>query len=193
MTLRAAEKPSPSDAETVGGWITKALEGVKDPKDPRGPVLFLAQANLLDQLGQFKEAGKIYEKIILRDPKNIIALNNLAILRALHENNPDEGRTLINRAIQNAGPMPELLDSRAVVLLQLEDFAQAAQDLEDVLAVAPTPGSAFRLAWVHHRANNPKGAKDALGRARDLGLKKTDLHPLEFQAYDEVTRALGKG
>jgi tetratricopeptide (TPR) repeat protein len=192
MTLRATEHPSGQDQALVEGWLKQALKGLKDPNDRKAPVLLLALANLRDQQGRFEEAGNLYREVLKRDPKNIIALNNLAILMALRFKKPAEGSSLIGEAIKIAGPVPELLDSRAVVLLQLGDTRQAARDLNEVLAVSSNPASTFRLAWVQFRAGDRNEAARTLRKAREAGLKKTDLHPLEFAAYQEVTEALAR-
>ena len=48
----------------------------------------------------------------------MVALNNLAYLTAVKDGNADEGLRLAEAAIEAGGPHPELLDTRATVLLK---------------------------------------------------------------------------
>ena len=62
-------------------------------------------------------------------PANVVALNNLAYLLALNGGSQAEALALIQRAIDQAGPDPEMLDTRALVYLKGGQADRAGKDL----------------------------------------------------------------
>src|SRR5207302_373486 len=103
-----------------------------------------------------------------------------------------EALQLIDRAIATIGPLPDLLDTRAVVNVMLGRSGPAVEDLRLALAEAPTAAKYFHLARAQQCARNPRAADDALRRANALGLKSADLHPLERRSYDQLMSDLAR-
>jgi tetratricopeptide (TPR) repeat protein len=181
--LRAGQ-PEAKHLKRVEGWLLAA-----EKKAP-GVTVELALADLRDLQGRPAEAERAYRAVLERDPNNVVALNNLAVLLALHAKKGPEALVLIEKALQVAGPHPSLLDSRGIVRLQMGDGRKAAQDLEQALAAAPGAASYARLARAYWLANDPAAARGAWRKAHDAGLKMTDLHPLERPTYEELKRDL---
>jgi hypothetical protein len=78
------------------------------------------------------------------------------------------------------GPQPDLLDTRAVVLLAQRQPRLAIADLETAMALdAPTGPREFHLARAHKMANNSEAAVRSFREAKKRGLKRELLHPLE--------------
>ena len=76
----------------------------------------------------------------------------------------------VERAIGHYGLRPELLDTRAIILLNKGDVDHALRDLERVVNEAPTPTRLFHLARAHERLKNTTSALAMLRQAADMGL-----------------------
>src|SRR5439155_3892213 len=153
-------------------WIRAALA-----KDAKAVVLKLHWADLQEVRGKYQDVEAIYRSILQHDPQNVAALNNQAWLLAQLNDRAAEALPLINRAIELLGPRPELLDTRALVQMKLGRPDQAVGDLERVTAEAPRATRWFHLACAYKQAHNQQAARQALRRARELGLQPAHLHP----------------
>jgi tetratricopeptide (TPR) repeat protein len=91
---------------------------------------------------------------------------------------------LAEEAIRRAGPVPALLDTRAIARLKANQKADdAIRDLEEAIAMQPTAVRYFHLTLAFRAAGNRTAADDSLTRARDLGVKLELLHPLERNTW----------
>ncbi len=120
----------------------------------------------------------------------VVPLNNLAWLLTLQGVKGPAPLDMINRAIHLRGPVPEFLDTRAVVYLTNGESRRAIEDLENAVAVDPTASRYFHLARAYLEAGDMEAAKRSLVRARDRGLSVADVHPLERSALAHVEKAL---
>ena len=77
---------------------------------------------------------------------NVVVLNNLAVLLALQGVKLDESLTIINHAIEIAGPISAMLDSRASVYTAMDRPRQALKDLDDAMSDGETPVHLFHQA-----------------------------------------------
>jgi tetratricopeptide (TPR) repeat protein len=150
---------------------------------PQAHALAVLLADLYDQQGRQDEAVRLYRKILGQDGRNVVALNNLSYLLAFGLGDVAEALDLINRAIDLAGPVDELLDTRAVIFLKKGQADQAVTDLQQALAQASSPTRHFHLAWAQHLAGNRAAAVDAWGKAARAGLREGGVHPLERPAF----------
>src|SRR5262249_58591872 len=105
-------KASAEQKQRVEGWLKAAAS-----KNPRSTVLSLFLAESRDLAGAHDEAMILYRRTLEQDPANVMVLNNLALLLAWKEGNHDEALKMINAALDQAGPHPEVLDSRAIIYL----------------------------------------------------------------------------
>jgi pentatricopeptide repeat protein len=149
---------------------------------PRNPNLLFALAGVEDLRGRFAEAEGYYRQIVAVDANNVRALNNLAWLLALRGRKGDEALPLIQRAVEVAGPRPDLLDTRALVYLAMERADRARADLKAAIDDAPTATRYLHLARVCQLAGDADGAATALKEAKALGLRRAQLHPAELAA-----------
>jgi predicted Zn-dependent protease len=97
---------------------------------------------------------------------------------------------LIERAITQAGPYPELLDTQGVVLLEAGQHDMAVQVLNLALKKLPAAAVYLHLAEAEHRAGNLAAARAALKSAEDAHLDPAVLHPIDRAKYDELTPQL---
>ena len=82
-------------------------------------VLLSRLASLRNQQGRYAEAEALYRQVLQGDGRNLTVLNNLAFLLTFENGKTAEAMTLINRAIEFAGSLPELLDTRALKLMTM--------------------------------------------------------------------------
>jgi tetratricopeptide (TPR) repeat protein len=182
--LRAAPTDD-GQAARVEQWLSAAIA-----KDPNMVALHLHFADLYDLRHDYREVEKQYRLVLASDQENILALNNLAWLLAMRTGKGDEALQLIERAIRKAGPRPELLDTRAVAKLALKQSEQAIADLERAAAEAPAGIQFFHMARAHELAKNPTASAAALKQAKQLGLKRQNLHPIEVVASGKLAEEL---
>jgi tetratricopeptide (TPR) repeat protein len=182
-------KPDAEHCSRAENWIRLGLQ-----KQPTSAVMTLSLANLRDLQDRPEEAEKIYRELLQRDPRNVVAGNNLAALLAFRSNQGGEALEVIQRALDSGGPLPDLLDTRACVYMALGRWSEAVRDLEEVVSQDPNPASYLRLARALAMAGERQAALAALGKARAAGggLKLSDLHPLERPVYDRFVHELDK-
>jgi tetratricopeptide (TPR) repeat protein len=156
--------------------------------EPKSAPIALQLADLLTLRSQFAEAEAIYRQIISQHPHNILALNNLAWLLALKPGNEEEGLDPINQAIDLAGPLSYLLDTRALVNLSLNRGEAAIADLEHALADSPSGFRYFHLARAYRLVGNAEAAAQAFGKAVENKLELEQLHPVERVVYREMVK-----
>src|SRR5262249_15610761 len=124
VAILRAGQPREADYRRVEGWLTEAAE-----KEGASVDLDLIPADLLALRCRHTEAEELYRRALRQDDRNLIAHNNLALLLALRADKGAEALAMIQRAIELAGPLPELLDTRATVYLALQDGGRAVKDL----------------------------------------------------------------
>src|SRR5260370_19400146 len=90
------------------------------------------------------------------------------------------------KAIETAGPLAQLLDTRATIYLAMNQPDAALNDLHDAMDQAPSASLYFHLAQIQWAARDPSAALESLRKARADGLKPGDLHPLERREDDQL-------
>lgn len=174
--------------DQVLGWIEQLGDRVTPLRK-----LFL-QADLADSRGEFDQAEALYRKILdqpgLSDAESITAMNNLSFLVAVRKEKGQEALELIQRAIDLAGPMSELLDTRAMAYLSVGESQKAIADLNEAIAVDPNGLKYFHLALAHQQANDTEAATKAFEESKRLGLKDQEISPIEQPSYRQLIEAL---
>lgn len=175
--------------QRVDRWIAGVLE-----RDPKSLSALFSLANLRSLEGRYREAETLYRRCIEMSPGSSGPLNNLAWLLAFEAGREAEALAWINRAIAGDGPSPDLLDTRAVVLMRMGRYAEAIRELEDASLAAPKNASLyFHMAQARQLSKNGRAASEAFNQAKALGLRVASLHPVEKKAYHDIeTRAAGK-
>ncbi|MEW4569395.1 tetratricopeptide repeat protein [Tautonia sp. JC769] len=135
--------------------------------------------------GRFDDEIRIYRELLQSEPDNIVYLNNLAWALSEYAEQPAEGLELIDRALATLDVRaPELLDTRAVILLRLDRLDEARSTLDEVIRERPNSALyRFHLARVLDRAGDPDAALESFARALELGLTVEDLDPFERDAF----------
>jgi tetratricopeptide (TPR) repeat protein len=183
--LYLAKSRSPEDIARAYQWVEAMA--AKTPGQP----LFRQLGDIRNLQEDYAAAIDLYRRAIAANPKDAQSLNNLAFLLSALEKKHDEALKLIEQARRAAGPdNPNLLDTKAIILLNKGEFVAARQPLERILAVTPNAVAYFHLAQVEDAAERDLEARVAWKHAADLGFKRDDLHPLERPGFDQLAREL---
>jgi tetratricopeptide (TPR) repeat protein len=188
VAIVRTEKATAEQRRRVESRLKAAWE-----KRPDDLLCTLLLAELFEIQGQAQEAMSLYRKLLEREPNNLVALNNLAYLLAVAGTEPEEARARITAAVEEYGPLPALLDTRAVVYLKEGQTDLALKDLEQAVRGEPTPAKYFHLAQAQRLKKNREAAAKAFQEGKDAGLKPSVLHSLEGGAFDELRNWLYAG
>jgi len=159
-----------------------------------GAVLLAAKLGVIwIRQGRFDDAEGLFRRLLTSDPDNTDALNSLAWLLALQDQSKtQEALALVDRAIEIQGPIPSLLDTRAVVLIRAGQPGKAIQDLREVQTRDPgNPTAALHLGWAYQKSGQVDEARTAFQKARELGWKLANRDPLERAFMEKLQRDLG--
>jgi tetratricopeptide (TPR) repeat protein len=149
-------------------------------KKPKSTVLLLHLADLYDMRGRYAEAEVLYKKVLLdKEPKNVVALNNLAWLLAHRDGGAEEALQHIESAVAGIGRRADLLDTRGLVYLKLGKNDAALADFKEANDDAPTPTRQFHLAKALYENRNRAAALDVLKKAAEKGMLPQGVHPTE--------------
>ena len=180
--------------------LVAALEALIDrarQENPGSNVVLMTEAGAKELLEQREEAMRIYRSLLEGDrlPPMQAALisNNLAynLLANPSPSDVDEAKKLIDSAIVELGPNPELLDTRALVWLAAGDPQKAIADLKETL-VLPTAQKQLHLAVAYLVSKNSPNARIAFEKAAKLGLDPAKLDPQDRAILEKLEAALGK-
>ena len=148
--------------------------------------LVVLLADELAHQGQSRNATEFYRMALEQDDRHVVALNNLAWLAARGFGNTADALALLDRAIEVAGPRPELRDTRATVYLADGRWEDAVRELETAIRESPSPTKYFHLARARLTGRDVAAAQAAFREATSRGLKKDTLHPTEQLDYDKL-------
>lgn len=158
-------------AGRIGPWIAKAKR-----LDPGSVVIRLIEAELQTLQGRPSEAEGIYRDLLagrtLSAPQAAIVSNNLAFHLAKADSATEAG-TLIDSAIAELGPLPDLLDTRGLVRLAKGEHEAAVADLKEAI-LAPSAVKYLHLATAELAAGDEAAARKSLeaGRGEKLGSQR---------------------
>jgi tetratricopeptide (TPR) repeat protein len=166
--------------------ITNRVKSLRIEHPSKAVLASLSQ--LLTFNGQHNEAIAIHREMLTRDPNDVVAMNNLACYLALSGRDKAEALSLIDKAIKMEGPVASLLDSRGMILLEMDRAQEALRDLEKAAEMAPSSVTYLHLAAARMQLKLEKGSAEAMAQAHKLGLDVHLLHPLERIRYSELLK-----
>ncbi len=172
----------------VLAWVTGAIE-----KSPAAAGWLRTKlGRIYFNEGRFDEAEGLFRQALASDSEQIEAMNDLAWELALREPaKPREALALIDRAIEKAGPIPSLVDTRAVALIRVGDPERAAAELTKAQAADPRNLSlAVHIAWAYRASGKNAEAREALQHAEELGLRAESRGVLERDIIGRLRREL---
>ncbi len=184
LDLRTASRGN----EELAGRLLALLDKVGRKVNWTVELLTL-QAELEDQLGRYAAAEKRYREAIRKEPRNIVACNNLAVLLALQKKDLDEALTLVAAAIDRAGPLATLRDTLAVVQLARGEPQEAIREVDAAIADEEMATSWFHRAQACQRLGRTAEAAEALKKAEELAGGPVEMHKLEEAEYEQLRAA----
>jgi tetratricopeptide (TPR) repeat protein len=178
--------------QRIHGWFERAKR-----QDPGAVRIEMVEALLQESEGRLAEAEGTYRGILERPDVSpihtAVVANNLAFLKA-HPDTVDEARRLIDTAILELGPHPDLLDTRGLVWLAAGESDRAIDDIMESVLL-PSPAKYLHLALAQLQAKQKGEARVSLEKARQMGLDEKQLSPDDrkrLQAVEEaVNQSLG--
>lgn len=171
---------SEAQFDAVKGWLDACLA-----EDRESIPLKLNKAEFLSLRQKYDEAAAVYEDVLKKDPRNVVALNNLAWNLAARPEAAERARELVARATREVGLTGDLLDTRARVEITLKQYEQAERDSREAIRQDPTPLRWFHLAVTMHSQSPPRKdeAAKAFHEARTRGLDPKGIHPADLPVY----------
>jgi Flp pilus assembly protein TadD len=113
------------------------------------------------------------------------------VLALRDQGKAQEALELINHAIDVTGAVPNLMDTKGVILIRAGRLDQALRELDLARAGDPrNPNFAIHLAWAYQELGKTDDARRAFQQAKDLGWKIAKIDPLETSFVDKLSRAL---
>ncbi|MBY0455964.1 MAG: tetratricopeptide repeat protein, partial [Gemmataceae bacterium] len=202
QVLYTTPNPRPADVKAVVAWIEEAAQKATDPNARGRLTQLLGSARNL--LADYDSTIDLYRKAADANPRDVLALNNLAFLLSAHKGDHRQALEKLAAARKVAGPLPDLLDTEALVRMKLggpDELQKAAELLRVVTKDAPSGAAFFHLAQAELamaelerepklKRNRRDAAEKAWQEAEQLGVKATDLHPLERKDFERVSDAL---
>jgi tetratricopeptide (TPR) repeat protein len=158
--------------------------------DSSNAQLVFTLANLAQVEGQSAAAERLYRSALELNPQHVLAANNLAYSLALRGGELSEAARCIEQAIELAGPLPALLDTRAVLFLRRGRGADAIKDLEALLADTPLPSGEFHLCQALLATRKWSAAQSRYRTLVSAGFGAEKLNPLERPAWDELQKEM---
>ena len=150
------------------------------------PAILMALGDLCFGQERLEEAESFYRAALKRNAAYYAAMNNLAVLLALRGEKLDEALTSINKALEIAGPLGSLLDTRACVYIAKGDANNALADTEKAIADNPSAVRLFHQAQAFVLAGQKSKAASTMQKALKAGLSKDDLYSPEIPQFEEL-------
>ena len=161
-------------------------------KTPKSAALLFHLGNVRCLDGQYQEAERLYRQSYALDPNNTGPISNLAWLLARRDGNGGEALKLVSEAVDRDGPTADLLEARAIAYLTIGQSDVAIKDLEDAIAVQPSPLKYLHLAEAYLAASRRNDATAALQNAKTAGLNPDALSPLERENYRQLLATVAR-
>jgi tetratricopeptide (TPR) repeat protein len=152
--------------------------------------LLMVLADLRIRQTRYDAANDLFREVIKKNSGNANAMNNLAVLLALQGINLDEAFKLINQAIDIAGPVGAMLDSRASVYIAMHQPDKALTDLVEAVKDAEVPIRLFHQAQAYEASGQHDSAVAAMKSAVNKGLTKEKLLKLELPTFEKLQKSL---
>lgn len=171
-------RAAPKHVQTVTEWLESALAA-----RPDSVPLKLNLAELRAHQGNYAAAEPVYRDVLKAEPQNLFALNNLAWILAARPDAATEALGLVDRAITLAGVSPEVVDTRARILIAAGQYDRAVADLTELADPGGSPLRYFHLALAYQHLGKAEEAARAFREARSRGIHPRMVHPEDVSAY----------
>jgi tetratricopeptide (TPR) repeat protein len=172
--------------EIVERMLAILHQGRKDFGDPPSYALVLGCIHAGE--GKYPQAEEFFRQALAKNPTHTVAMNNLAMLLVMMQKDLPEALDWTEKAIKIAGPLPQMLDTRACVYIAQGDAQKALADLETALADARTAERLFHQAQAYELAGQKDLAAKAMKEAITKGLSEKTLSPREIPIFERLKK-----
>ena len=133
------------------------------------PALLLTVAELRKQQGRREDAEKLYRRLLEVKPDHGVAANNLAWMLSERPEGCDEALSLVDKALEQLGNNPEVLDTKGMIQLRKNLASQAVDTLRQATkSPGANPASYLHLSLAYRDAGNKARAREELQTFRRL-------------------------
>lgn len=183
-------RATPDQIARIAEWFDQA-----EREEPGSSAVQFHRASFYELRGDDEKMLETLRAFLKRDdvdPRNhALVANNLAYLLAVRNREPQEAVKLIESAIQVLDPLPELLDTKGVVLLAAGQNQAAIEALRRAVSASPSGLKHFHLALAYLAENDLPSAKKEMQTARDTYRFAHDDVPLaERDRYEKAVKRL---
>lgn len=185
VVINLAAKPN-ADKRWLG-LAEKMLTTGRDSASTNSDLL-MEVAMVQHMKADFASEIASYQRILNSKPTNYLFLNNMAWTLSEDLHQPKEALKQIDEAIKKIGPLPQLLDTRGVILTRLGRFDDAVKDLETAVKAMKDPTAEFHLARVYLKLGDTAAAQTHRDRAREGGLTREQLQACDRADWDTVMK-----
>ena len=185
MQLVRQPEATPEDVALVGQWLQTAVD--TDANSLAG-LIQLGEFGLYHE--RYQKSIEIYQNLLQQSSDQVVALNNLAWLLSMWKGDHAQAEELIERAIQRAGPIAPLLDTRGTIRLNSGKIELAVEDFRNASTLTDDGAYRFHLALAFWTRGSRLAAQLNLRQALDAGFKMEDQLPLDQQAWGDTLREM---
>jgi len=184
LILRHAETATdPAIDDLVTGWLEAARR-----ENPGSTEVLLQTTIAKESLGRTAEAEKDYRQLLATEDlgsvqAGIVAANLAWILA--RPDTADQASEYVERAIRELGPLPDVLDTRALIRLAKGQTILALEDMNDAV-LTPSPLKLLHLATIQAKMSDLNAARTSFTRSKALGLGRERLTPDDSQRLEQV-------
>lgn len=183
LVVRAQSRLARQDTEGARQALEQAVA-----MDDTVTAAWRALGVLYEESKEYEKAIAAYRKVVAREPKDAMSLNNLAYAMAVREGNPKDALPLAERALLLAPRNPLIADTVGWIKHLLGDNANAVKLLEAVAKALPrNPEIQLHVAAVYADLGRSQDAAEALKAAAAVDPKVT-----ERQDYREIQKKIAK-
>lgn len=174
--------------------LDEAAEAITQASAGRDrPQLALLDAELLEAKDKREEAEQAYRTLLTQEKlpaaQRVQATARLAMC-LLDRKESKEALELLDLALAEQGPHPELLDAHALAWVASGNLEAAIQDFGDVV-LTPSPVRLLHIAHTLCLIGDEGNARGQLERALRLGLDAASLRPSDRERLDFIAKRLG--
>ncbi|BBO30654.1 tetratricopeptide repeat protein [Lacipirellula parvula] len=194
--LRSRRSESPEKLDAAVERIIRA--GLRD--DPEAAKRLILEAEMFEVQEKFDESIAAYKKLLARDDVPALvratALNNLAFILAQKSNVPADlelALNSVNEAMDLIGPLSDVLDTRALVYLQQQQYGPAVEDMKLAVKMNATASKYYHLAAALLGAGDADGAAAAWKEAKARGIGPDAVSDLEKADLEAFTKQIEQG
>ena len=171
-------------------WIDLAdkMLAARSDSATSSPDLLMEVAMVQHLKADFTSEIATYQRILQSKPASFLFLNNMAWTLSESLQKPQDALKWIEEAIQKVGPLPQILDTRGVILTRLERYDDAVKDLETAAKGMNDPSVEFHLSRAYVKLGKNDAARTHRDRARAAGLTREQLPARDRADWDAVLK-----